>query len=181
MTAPTTSAGPAPVSARPGLPRGASRRLSPLQIGSLAGLALAVVATVLPWLSFSVEGLSADFNAWSEASDALGLSDMLGLVGTDDPDGSGIPLDALAVLALAGLGAYLIGGPAIGLSVPSIPFTAVGVGGALLALGVLNLIYIEDQLVAGSGGSTGIGVYVLIIAGLVTAGCGYFAAKQTPA
>jgi len=147
--------------------------LQPLKLGAIGGLALAVVSTVLAWVKISAFGASESASAWEG-----GLAGDLQIghwIGAPDD----FPVEALLILAVALAGVALIAGPLVGMKVPVIPFALVALGAALAVLGVLNYLYIEEQLssagIEASGVSAGpsTGVYALILGGIVTAACGF--------
>ncbi len=152
--------------------------VQPLQWGIVAGFLLAVLATFLAWVKISGFGESESASAWNgDLGGDLRIGNWLGTV-------DGVPVEALIIVAIAAAGIYLVLGPAAGQRVPNIPYAAIGLGAALVVLGVLNYLYIEDKLsdaeVEGAGISAGasMGVYLLIIGGLVTAGSGYLLEQQ---
>jgi hypothetical protein len=155
-------------------PGAALGSLQPLELGAIGGFALAVVSTLLDWVKISAFGQSESGNAWEGGlAGDLQLGHWLGA-----PDD--FPVEALVIIAIALLGIGLIAGPLMGMKVPVIPFGVAALGAALVVLGVLNYLYIEDQISStgiqeGNGVSAGpsTGVYALILGGVVTAACGF--------
>lgn len=150
--------------------------VQPLQWGIVAGFLLAVLATFLAWVKISGFGESESASAWNgDLGGDLRIGNWLGTV-------DGVPVEALIIVAIAAAGIYLVLGPAAGQRVPNIPYAAIGLGAALVVLGVLNYLYIEDKLSdadeAGISAGASIGVYLLIIGGLITAGSGYLVEQQ---
>jgi hypothetical protein len=152
----------------------AFRKLQPLELGILGGLALAAISTLLPWAGVSAFGFSETASAWnSDLGEGLRLADWLS---------AGFPLDAVVIVLLALAGAYIVIAPLMGWAPVSVPYAALGIGVLLTVLGVLNYLHIEnetDQAFEDAGAAEGLGVsagtemgvYLLIVAGLAVAAC----------
>src|SRR5207302_104553 len=54
------------------------------------------------------------------------------------------PIDAIVVLVVAGLGAFLLLGPAFGKSMPVPPWLSTVAGVALVVLGIVEIFYIQS-------------------------------------
>jgi predicted nucleic acid-binding Zn ribbon protein len=139
-----------------------ARRARPRASGSLqayellmaGGFALAVIGTLLEWISFGPEGVS----GWNTDS-RFRIAEWLGVTA---------PIDAAAIAIVAAGGAYLLLGSRFGLQVPALPFGPSAAGGVIAALGVLEWLYIDD---VGQGlVDPGIGIYAVIVAGLIAVG-----------
>ena len=127
-------------------------------MGALGGLAVAVLGTVLEWASVGAFGIS----GWN--GDArFRLADWLDVTA---------PVDAVAVVALAAVGGYLLLAPLLGRVLPHIPYAAGAVGAAIGVLGILEYLYVQD-LGSGVGVSTGVGVFALIVGGGAAAVLGF--------
>jgi hypothetical protein len=134
----------------------------PLQLVSLAGLIVAVISTILPWVKVSAFG-STTANAWSSnLYKDLQFAKWAGNVS--------FPLDAIIILVIALVGLYFVVAPMLGKSAPQMPFIGVAVifGGLEIVVGVLNYLHIHDQIKGVDGVSVGFGLYVLIVGGALT-------------
>jgi hypothetical protein len=166
-----------------------------LQLACFGGLVVAVIATFLPWLSVEATATTTLFglpaasatdsaSAWNgEIGGDLRIGDWVGTSGD-------FPTDALVIVALAAVGTYLTAGAVIGLTVPRARYAPLGIGIALLMVGVLNYLYIEDMaaralgfvrvpqgIEVNAGASTG--VYLVIVGGLITTVAGYLRGQST--
>jgi hypothetical protein len=166
-----------------------------LQLACFGGLVVAVIATFLPWLTveatatttlFGLPAASANDSASAWNSDIAGDLRIGDWVGTS----GGFPTDALVIVALAVVGTYLTAGAAIGLTVPRARYALLGLGIALVMVGVLNYLYIEDTaaralgfvrvpqgIEVNAGASTG--VHLVIVGGLITTVAGYLREQGT--
>jgi len=146
----------------------------PLQLAALAGLIVAVISVVLPWLKISGGGISQSFKAIDkDIYKELRIADWAG-----NPS---FPLDAIIIAAVALVGLYLILGPILSKGGgPNVPFVvAAGVCGAVEAvIGILNYLFIHDQIKDADGVSIGFGLYVLIAAGIATAALAFIDYQQ---
>ena len=113
-----------------------------------AGLAVSVVATLLDWISGGGQGVS----GW-DGDSRFRVAEWLGVTA---------PVDAAIVVAAAVLGALLWFGPRFGIQTPNLPAPAIS-GGAVLGIGILEWLYIDD---VGAGFfDPAIGIYLLILGG----------------
>jgi hypothetical protein len=153
--------------------------LKPLQWVAIAGLLLAVLATFLAWVSVSGFGESESASAWnSDLGGDLQIGHWLGA-----PDD--VPVEALVIIAIAAAGIWLIAGTAVGMKVPDLRYVPVALGVALVLIGALNYLYIEDQLESvgvdefpGVSAGPSTGVYLVIVGGLVTAVAGFLLEQE---
>ena len=167
--------GARPVATAPRAPRPAgsgfnASSLQPLQFGVIGGAVLAAIGTFLAWVKLSAGGFSESANAWDgDLADDLGSGDIIK---------AGIPIDAILIVALGALALYFLLGGMFGLQVPAIPFATVGIGVAIVLLGIYNYIHIDDQIGDAPGVSIGMGLYLTIIGGAVLAVCAFLDQQQ---
>jgi hypothetical protein len=141
----------APPAARAARPAAAAGSLTAYEIVMAGGFALAIVGTLLEWISFGPVSAS----GWNSDS-RFRIAEWLDVTA---------PIDAAIIAIAAALGAYLLLGPRFGFQVPALPFGPSAAGTVIAALGVLEWVYIDD---VGQGViDPGIGIYAIIIAGIV--------------
>ncbi len=133
------------------------------QIGALAGLGLAVLGTVLAWVRVSDGLVDSTASAWSNDA-RFRLADWLS---------SGLPVDAVVIVVLSLIGAYVIASELID-GATRMRYVVPVIGTLLAILGILNWLFIDTR---GTdfprlGVSIGLGLYVLIAGGLIAAACG---------
>lgn len=137
------------------------------QIGAIAGFAMAVVATMLTWVSVPFES---GISGWS-GKDIGGyrVSDWLSAYDS--------PLDPIFILVLAGLGVWGV------LSArktprPAANYAVAGLGSGLALLGILEFFYINEVCacvldLSGEDLDPGLGVYLLALGGLTSGIAGF--------
>jgi len=133
-------------------------------IGFAAGCALALLATFLPWVSISRGKFFV--NGWHPLA-FFQVSDWFGV-----RQGR---WDAIVVVLLAVAGLALVPPLLRGLGI-AFDIAAAAAGGLILLSGLIEIRYIHAQLPKGV--SVGIGVYLLVVAGLVATGCAVAGAVQ---
>jgi len=128
-----------------------------------------LLALVLPWSSVSAGILSNKYYGWEKGSWQVAV-----WLGTES-----LPLEAILILVTVGLGIYLAQAPLTGWPTPSWPYLSAAPGVALAVLGLLNYRFIDHGIgllkTEGAAlnlvvhGSVGIGVFVLVLAGVTSA------------
>lgn len=139
----------------------AARNLPPAQLAALGGFLVAILGTFLAWLRISEGRRGEAINGWSGESQYR-FADWFVI---------DAPLDALMVLVIGGLGVYLILGRLLGSNVPAIPWGITAAGLAIAVIGALNWLYIDSEAnrINNRDLDIGIGIYLLIIGGIVAA------------
>jgi hypothetical protein len=148
--------------------------LQPLQFGVIGGVVVAAIGTFLSWVSVKAGGFSQSAGAWDgDLADDLAIGDIIK---------AGIPIDAILIVVLGLAALYFMLGGMLGLQVPAIPYATVGLGVAIVVIGIFNYLHISDELdaIEGAGvdASIGMGLYLVIIGGAATAVCAFLDQQQ---
>jgi hypothetical protein len=126
----------------------------------VGGFVLAVIGTFLDW----VESRGIGFSAWADES-RYRFADWL------DTD---LPVDALLVVALAGLGIALLVAPQLARS-GAPPVLAIALGVALAVVAVLEIAYITSEA---EFSFVGLGLWAVLAGAAVAAVSAYFETQR---
>ena len=155
---PVAGGATAPTPAAP--PRAAAAGRSLLAWAVVGGFVVAVIGTFLDW----VESQGIGFSAWADES-RYRFADWL------DTD---LPVDALLVVALAGLGIALLVAPQLARS-GAPPVLAIALGVALAVVAVLEIAYITSEA---EFSFIGLGLWAVLAGAAVAAVSGYFETQR---
>jgi len=124
---------------------------------------VAALGTFLQWVTYFGDGVS----AWNTEGD--------GRFQVADWTVGAFPLDALLVVLLAAAGIACFAGPIFRANLPDIPYAEVIAGVAIVVIGLVNYLYVNDL---SEDVNAGIGLYLAILGGAAAAVCGFMVRQE---